>query len=196
MDFESLFEQYIIEFLADNGNLSIKKTYKTILYKIKYLSYSINNTKRASHSELSKLKKDLHNVNGKNYLISTRDETPLGYDRILLSYEQKIIFANHYEILNNGLYQVLKKYYKGNSVFKSELSVLEALIEITIDSYSKDLKQYDFYLEHIEKAFQDKKMPLMERIDTSIELKNFLLQKLNEYEMFDFNSFQKETLNR
>lgn len=187
MDFDALFLQYKEEFIKKNEELGKRKAYKTILKKIKHLFYSIGIERKIARSEGNKLKKQLVL---EHLLKKETRELVVGMNRKIVALMEEDHLFGFYANLTWSFHEVLISYYKSKNSNITNMSILEALIEITTDCYVKDKDEYDAYLKQLSQDLEKNTIPSLEHIGTYEEVKSFIMQILCNEEEFDFKEFQ------
>lgn len=193
MDFEALFLQYKEEFIKENEELGKRKAYKTILKKIKQLFYSIGVERKIAKGEEKNLKKSLFIEKIQN---DETSELTIGMNRKIVALMEEDNLFGFYANLTWSFHEVLTSYYKSKNSNITNMSILEALIEITTDCYVKDRDEYDAYLKQLSLELEKDTIPSLEHIGTYEEVKSFIIQILCNEEEFNFKEFQNIILKK
>lgn len=193
MDFEALFLQYKDEFIKENEELGKRKAYKTILKKIKHLLYSIGRERTIANREGNTLKKQLVL---EQLLKKEKRELVVGINRKIVALMEEDNLFGFYANLTWSFHEVLNSYYKSKNSNITNMSILEALIEITTDCYVKDRDEYDAYLKQLNLELEKDNIPSLEHIGTYEEVKNFIIQIMCNEEEFIFKEFQNTLLRK
>lgn len=196
MDLETLFHQYKEEFLKENTKINDEaKIYNTIFQKIMYLNYAIL-------KNLLFTSRDIFFLNFKFYLVELSSffakiyRFPVGYDRFLLALKEKRILLEEYWKIKNNLENLLTTYKEIDYKDVFSFSVIESFIEITMDTYIKEMKEYNWYLNLMEENFTNKEKITLRNFTMVYKLQNFILKEQNNYEVLSSMDFRRKLTNK
>lgn len=202
MDFETSFLKYKEELTIENEKLGKRKTYKTILKKIKHLFFFIGLERKMATREINKLKTSLFLDEMQERITLSKvskqltPDLPVGINRKIVALMEKETLFGYYANLLLALNDVLTSYYKTKSSNITHMSILEALIEIVNACYIKNQEDYQEYFKQLEQDLEKNKIPSLEHIGTYKELESFIIQILCNEEIFDFKGFQSVLLKK
>lgn len=182
MDFELLFHQYKEEFLIENAKLeNAKKVYNTIYEKILYLNWAIM-------KNIFLTSKEIYFLNLKFYLSELLQFFARFYqfsphhNRFLFALQEKSILLEEYLEIKSRLEKLLLTYKEMGQDDVFHFSVIEAFIEITMDTYIQEMKENNMYLNDMKKCLVNGEKPILKNFPLVHELKTFILKEQNNYE--------------